>query len=166
MLGRRNQTGRGAIVFSRRVRAFLGVMTTWGVVFSAISLVSFTAMLLVTDIPRHILGFHNLPAIVLRGFLAGALSGGLFAALLMGRERSNSVSTMSIRRVAAWGFLGAATLPFLTVAAVGGFAILPLVTVLTSSLVSGTIGSAIAASTIAIARRAPELPSERRELLG
>jgi hypothetical protein len=153
-------------MLSRRVRAFLGVMTTWGVAFSALSVVSLTAVILGSDIPKHIIGFHNLPAVAVRGFLAGALSGALFAALLIGSERKNTVSSIPIRRVALLGFLGAASLPFLTVAAAGGFGILPLYTVLTSSLGAGVVGSAIAAATIAIARRAPALPSERRELLG
>jgi hypothetical protein len=150
---------RGEDMLSRRVRGFLGVMTTWGVAFSALAVISMTAVILGNpDVP---LGFRHLPALALRGFLAGALAGGLFAALVAGRERSGSVSSMSPRRFALWGFVGGASLPVITIAAAGGFAFLPLAAIVTSTLVSGAIGSAIAASTIALARRAPELPAEK-----
>lgn len=74
---------------------------------------------------------------------------------------------MSLRRVALWGFVGGATLPVLTVLAAGGLRFIPAATLLTSSLVAVALGSSIAAATILIARRAPELPAERarRELL-
>lgn len=147
-------------MLSRRVRGFLGVMTTWGVVFSGFSVVSLTALFLSGRIPDQI-DFRVISIYVVRGFLTGALSGALFAALLRGRKRSQTVSTISIRRVTVLGFIGGASLPLLTMLASGAFSYMPVAAVLASTAISGVIGSGVAASILWIAQRAPRLPSER-----
>jgi hypothetical protein len=146
-------------MLSRRLRGFLGVMTTWGVVFSAFGVASFTAVILSGRFPAEI-GYRFLPMVALRGFVAGALSGALFAALLVGRKRSQTVSTISMRRATALGFVGGASLPLVTLLAGRTFGLIPVATIITSSVVAGVIGSGIAGSIIWIAQRAPRLPSE------
>ena len=103
-------------MLSRRLRGFLGVMTTWGVVFSALGAASFTALIVSGRFPGEI-GYRLIPIVALRGFVAGALSGALFAALLVARKRSQTVSTISIRRAMALGFLGGTGLPLATMLA-------------------------------------------------
>ena len=147
-------------MLSRRVRGFLGVMTTWGVVFSALGAASFTAIILSGRFPAEV-GYRFIPIVALRGFIAGALSGALFAALLVARKRSQTVSTISIRRATALGFIGGASLPLFTMFAARAFGLVPLATIITSSVVAGLMGSGIAGSIIWIAQRAPRLPSER-----
>ena len=150
-------------MLSRRVRGFLGVMTTWGVVFSAFGSATFTALILSGRFPPEI-GYRFIPMVALRGFIAGALSGALFAALLVGRKRRQTVSTISIRRATVLGFIGGASLPLVTTLAARAFVFLPIATVLASSVVAGLIGSGIAGSIIWMAQRAPRLPSERETL--
>jgi hypothetical protein len=146
-------------MLSRRLRGFLGVMTTWGVVFSAFGVASFTAIILTGRFPDAI-GYRFLPMVALRGFIAGALSGALFAALLVARNRSQTVSSISMRRATALGFVGGASLPLVTLLAGGAFGLLPIATIMTSTVVAGLIGTGIAGSVIWIAQRAPQLPSE------
>jgi hypothetical protein len=147
-------------MLSRRLRGLLGVMTTWGIAFSAFATISISAVIL-SGIAPDVLGFRHVPLIALRGFLAGALSGGLFAALLVGRERSKTVATMSLGRVTAWGFLGGAALPAVTMLALNGIQHLPIGAIITSIVSAGAIGAGIAATSVHLARRAPELPLDR-----
>src|SRR6185436_1198652 len=126
---------RDGHMLPRRIRGLLGIMTTWGIAFSVIGVASLSAVVLSGAVSDSIIGFRHLPLVALRGFLAGALSGGLFSALLVWRERSKGVSTVSVRRMATWGFLGAGSLVPVMALAAGTIGIIRAPILITASLV-------------------------------
>jgi hypothetical protein len=99
--------------------------------------------------------------------LLGGVAGGLFAWLLSRRERGHTLATLSTRRVAAWGFVAAGSLPaILALAATGP--VLPLGVLVAGIAGYGGIGSVLSTVTLRIARRADTrlagVPDERRHL--
>jgi hypothetical protein len=84
-------------------------------------------------VPSSIFGARELVAVAVRGFAAGAVAGGIFGWLLSKREQGSALSALSVRRVAAWGFVAAAAVP---------------------TIMAGAGGSLLAIGTLRVARRA------------
>jgi hypothetical protein len=98
-------------------------------------------------------------AVAIRNFGAGAVAGGLFAWFVARRERGQTLSTLSTRRVALWGGLATASVPLLAtltaLAATGR--LLPIGVLAAGTLLAGIGGSVVSAGMLRIARRAPQL---------
>lgn len=130
----------------RRLRGMVGMGLTWGVAWAAIFYV-IASVVAVVDPPSIDPGEQ--PAFIAAfggafGFISGAIFGLLFS-LAEGRRKLLDITPA---RAAIWGALGAATLPLLS----GRF---------DQVMLFSPIGAAIAAGTVAIARRAErraELP--------
>lgn len=127
----------------RRLRGMLGVGLTWGVAWS----ICFYLLALVIGVldpdsidpgeePHRIGAFMG---------ILGFVSGAAFAALLSLSEHRKALRDLSTWKPALLGFLGASLLPILTPAADS------------MVLLLGPLGAALAAGSVAIARRA-DLP--------
>lgn len=83
----------------------------------------------------------------------GFISGSVFALIFSSAERRKSIKQLSVLRAALWGALGGAALPLLTT--------------MNDSVLFNTVplGAIIAASTVAIARRAALREAEAVEAL-
>ena len=89
----------------------------------------------------------------------GAVSGGLFAIVLMIAERRRTLAELSLRRTAVWGAIGALALPTIitildVVDSPGPYRDWPFMLV-TLIAVAG-LGASCAAASVALARRAPQ----------
>src|SRR4051812_21844052 len=110
----------------RQIRAVAGIAVTWGVAFSALAVGALLAGVAFHVLPQVFFGLQVLPSLAGRAFLAGAVGGTLFALVFARAERNRTVATLSVRRAALWGFVGAAALPTALVVAFGPPGILPL----------------------------------------
>ena len=144
------------MALNRRLRGILGLGATWGVAFSALSLSLVAIGVATTSMPIVQFGVGDYLAMGIRGFLAGGLAGSVFAALVARRERGRSLSGMSDERMALWGFLGGAPVPWVAVA-LSGMQGVPLGAFVTASVLYGVVGGSLGVATIRVARRAPEL---------
>jgi len=89
----------------RRLRGFLGTMAVWAVAVVALGLASTTVLRGIGLLPRFV--FHWLPWAI-----TGANMGLIFATAIVLGERRKTIEALSPRRLAAWGFLAGATVPF------------------------------------------------------
>ena len=126
-------------LLARRIRGALGIGVTWGAMWVAIGLVVITALKVFR--PEEIdpgEGFARvLPILGLVGFLSGlGFSGWLSLA-----ERRRTLHQLSLLRVALWGLLGGVAIPLL-MGADGSM-----------GWVTGPMGAAFAAASLAAARR-------------
>jgi hypothetical protein len=149
--------------FLRRLRGLLGIATTWGIAFSAMMTTLVVVRWASGRFPSSGFGLRQIMIAAVEFFLMGGLAGTLFSLFFARGERRQTLETLSMARVALWGFLGvgvpAAALT-LGAAFVYGRALL-LAPV--SIALAGAMGSAMSVATIKLARRAPALP-ERTEL--
>ncbi len=137
---------------SRRFRGIFGVAVTWGIALSALATSSLALGLAFGLVPTSVFGARELVALAVRGLFAGGLAGALFGYLLANRERESTLATMSMRRIALWGFLGAASIPvILSLASVGPP--LPIGVLVAGTLGFGGIGGLLGTATLRIARR-------------
>jgi len=150
---------------TRRLRGLVGMATTWGMCFSALSSLFFLGVRLVGSLPIEMFGARIVFAIAARGFVVGALAGAVFSLVLAAAERRRTLSGLSAGRVALWGFLGTAAIPFVSVALSSPNAVLhlPISIIVTGTLTYGAIGGAIAATILGVARRAPAQAIEGAE---
>jgi hypothetical protein len=134
--------------FLRKCRGALGLSVlsaaTWAIIFAAISVV--VGILDPGDIDAGEGPLHVAPI----GAVFGFVSGVVFSLLLALGESRNAVRDLSIKRAALWGMLGTAAYPLLT--PVDDIAV----------LIFGPVGAALAAATVAVAKRA-ELGSSREQ---
>ena len=148
--------------FLRRLRGLVGIATTWGVAFS----IMMTTLLIgrwAIGFPHSGFGLRQIIVALIEFFLMGGLAGTLFSLFFARGERRQTLETLSMARVALWGFLGVGVpTAGLTIGAVlmygRGLLIAPL-----SIALAGAMGSAMSVATIKLARRAPALP-ERTEI--
>jgi hypothetical protein len=141
----------------------LGIATTWGIAFSVIATTVLVGGLAIHLFPGSIFGPRQIIQVAIQNFLMGGLAGTLFSLFFARGERRQTLETLSMSRVAAWGFLGVGV-P--TAALVLGATILYHVPLLIAPLgiaVAGGMGSAMSVATIKLAQRAPALP-ERTEI--
>jgi hypothetical protein len=148
----------------RRLRGLIGMATTWGVCFSALSSVLFLAARLTGSLPMEVFGTRMVLAIAARGFVVGALAGAVFSLVLAAAERRRTLSRLSSGRVALWGFLGTAAIPFAFSAFSSANVLhLPISIIAASTVAYGAIGGALAATILHVARRAPAQALESAE---
>ena len=140
------------MVRSQRFRGMVGIAATWGVALATLATGSLALGLATGLVPSSIFGARELVTLAVRGLLLGGVVGGLFAGLLSRRERGHSLATLSMRRVAVWGFV-AASLPAIVALGTTG-AVLPLGVLLAGTVGFGGIGSVLSTATLRIARRA------------
>jgi len=90
----------------------------------------------------------------------------VFSLVLAAAERRRTLSALSAGRVALWGFLGTAAIPFISVALSSPNAALhlPISIIVAGTLTYGAIGGAIATMILGVARRAPAQAIESAEL--
>ena len=136
----------------RRFRGMLGIATIWAIALSTVATGSL-AISMGTGLVPSFFGARELIAVATRGLLVGALSGGLFAALLAYRERGHSLTTLSSRRVAFWGFIAAGILPSILALATNGV-LLPTSVLVAGTVAFGSIGALLSTTTLRMARRA------------
>jgi hypothetical protein len=135
--------------FLRKVRGALGIAVTWGTVWAAI----FAALGLTIGLidPDSIDPGEGPVRVAWIGAIYGVVSGAVFAVLLALAEGRKSIRDLSLGRAALWGMLGTAAFPLLT----------PVDN--SMLLIVCPVGAALAAASIAVAKRAeltafPEQP--------
>lgn len=142
-----------------RYRALVRVSLVAGGFMSALATGAMAVGLVSGAIPASVLGPRSLIYVAIRGFIAGAVAGGLFALFVARGERGRTLATLSTRRVALWGGLATASVPLLTalmVFATIGF-VLPIGVLAASSVLAGIGGGAVSAGMLGVARRTPQL---------
>lgn len=135
--------------FLRKCRGALGIAVTWGAVWAAI----FAALGLTVGLldPDSIDPGEGPVRVAWIGAIYGLVSGAAFAVLLALAEGRKAIRDLSLSRAAVWGMLGTAAFP--------------LVTPVDNSmlLILCPVGAALAAASVAVAKRAeltasPEQP--------
>lgn len=147
----------------RILRVLRGIVTTaltWGVVWAPFGLVSYgMAAAFGIDWPIGILA-----GLVVGKAVTGAISGGVFGALLAVAGRRRTFDSLSLPWIAGLGAIGGALFPVATrviMLTMTDIAI-PVSVLLVGLATSALLGAGCAAATLAIARRAPALPSSDR----
>lgn len=142
-------------MLSRRLRGIASLAAVWGTALSALSTSTLLIGLATGYVPREIFPPFVIAAVALRGFIVGAISGSAFAWFLSTRERNRSVSTMSLKRAALWGFAAAAGVSaILSVAAfTAAGVLLPLPIVAVSIGIAGVGGGLFGAGLLRVAKR-------------
>jgi hypothetical protein len=150
--------------FLRRLRGLVGIATTWGIAFSVIMTTLLIGRWAVGARYGGAFGARQIIVAAVEFFFMGGLAGTLFSLFFARGERRQTLETLSMPRVALWGFLGVGVpTAALTIAAMlmygrGLLLVAPL-----SIVTAGALGSAMSVATIKLARRAPALP-ERTEI--
>ena len=141
-------------MITRRIRAVAGIAVTWGVAFAALGTTVFLGGLAFKVLPPELGGVGLLVPIVIRTFIGGAVAGTFFATVFARAERNRTLATLSARRVALWGFIGAAVPAVITLGLAGG-RLIPVGVMGAACLAYGLIGASISTVMVKIARRAP-----------
>lgn len=144
--------------FLRRLRGLVGIATTWGIAFSVMMTALFIGRWILGPSHGASFGVRQFVIAGIEFFLMGGLAGTLFSLFFARGERRHTLETLSMPRVALWGFLGvgipqAALTLGATLVYGRGFVIAPL-----SIAIAGAMGSAMSVATIKLAQRAPALP--------
>jgi hypothetical protein len=142
------------VTISRRIRAITGIAVTWGAAFAALGTTVFLATLAFGLLPPQLGGIRVLSLIIVRNFVGGAVAGTLFATVFARAERNRTLATLSARRVALWGFVGAAVPAAITLG-LGAARIIPPGVMGAALIAYGLIGATISTVMVKIARRAP-----------
>jgi len=145
----------------RRLRGALGMAVTWGTLFATLSATFLGFVVAFGLIPTGIITPRLAIAAIIRAFVLGGISGLAFALALSRGERRSSVSTLSGRRVAAWGFVAGAG-AFSAIAVGLGFThIAQLARWFVPAVgLYGLIGTGASLGILRLARRAPALADE------
>jgi hypothetical protein len=138
----------------RQIRAVSGIAVTWGVAFSALGATALLTGLALHVLPSQLVGVERLVNVVVRAFVGGAVAGTVFATVFARAERNRTLATLSMRRVALWGFIGSG-LPAAIALALGAPRILPIGVMGAAFLAYGVIGGSLATLMVRIARRPP-----------
>jgi len=148
----------------RRIRGLLGIASTWGIAFSAIATTLVVSGLVTRLFPAAVFGPRQIIGVAIENFLMGALAGTLFSLFFASGERRQTLETLSMPRVALWGFLGVGVpTAALSLGAIFLYGRVPLWGAPLAVAMAGAMGSAMSVATIKLARRAPALP-ERTEI--
>ena len=139
----------------QRIRGVLGIAVVWGVAISAIGtafIVGGLAAGWISQLPAA--DWTQWVALVARvaarNFVLGGASGAAFAMLLAGAKRRRNVDSLSLSRVAGWGFLASAV-PVSTAAIVSGAVISPMAFA-AGTLAAGFVGAGLGVGIVRVAR--------------
>ena len=142
---------------TRRLRGVVGTMGVWAVAFSAFGVATTIPLWLLGVLPQRI-GWLMI-TVPVRWALGGAVIGLGFATAVLIAERRRTLSGLSSRRFAAWGFLAGAIVPlslaaFYTFKSSGSFATQMRGGLFTAAI-CGVTGAALAVASLRAARRSP-----------
>jgi hypothetical protein len=124
----------------RRIRGALSLGLLWGVVWAGVMAIT-VAIVRAVDPASVDPGEGPLRAAAIGGIF-GVIAGTLFALMFAVAERRRTIADLSVWRAAVWGMLAAAAMPLLT--AVDNRLL----------IIVCPVGGAIAAGTVALAKRA------------
>jgi len=141
-------------MITRRIRAVAGIAVTWGVAFAALGTTVLLGSLAFKALPPEVGGVGLLVPIIIRNLFGGAVAGTFFATVFARAERNRTLATLSARRVALWGFIGAAVPAVITLGLAGG-RLIPVGVMGAACIAYGLIGASISTVMVRIARRAP-----------
>ena len=153
----------------RRIRGILGTALLWGCAWAGFGLLFGVVVWVLRNPATFVFPLWRFTA--MQGLfwgIWGSVSGGVFAALMIVAERQSTLSTLSTRRIAAWGALGGFSLPLLSygllvltrgpvLGALGPTAI--------AAGIASVLGAGMAAGHLSLPRRAPELPGDHCAML-
>jgi hypothetical protein len=147
----------------QRLRAILTTAVLWAGASMLACGPVLTIVWLIRGRSRDLLEVLRLGLVLWGGF--GAMNGIAFGVFLMLAERNRTLEQLSRTRVALWGGIGAALFPavlFLLIVAIPGFTLLGpgaahagIREFLTSCLINGILGAAVATTHLSLARRLP-----------
>ena len=150
-------------ILPKRLRAIFTTAVLWAGAWMLACAPVLTIVWLVRGPSRDLLEVLRIGLVLWGGF--GAMNGIAFGVFLMLAERNRTLEQLSRARAALWGGLGAALFPavlFLLIVAIPGFTLLgPGVAhagigeFLTSCLINGILGAAVATTHLSLARRLP-----------
>jgi hypothetical protein len=147
----------------RKVRGLLGTAVTWAIAWIPLGLIPIALIELLSGRPLHLAFLVRIAGAL---GVVGAISGLAFGTILAIAERRHTLSTVSARRVAFWGSLGALLAPGVSL----GLFLLrdpdffePTMALRTLGI-SCLLGAACAGGTLYLARRAPgQLEDSKRD---
>jgi hypothetical protein len=145
----------------RRLRGVLGVGALWGVAGTAYGAMSALVAKVLSGVRPGVPLFEFLLEVGLGAGAVGFLLGSGFAGVLAVIERRRTFDQLSLARAAAWAAMVGATLPIAYLLVFFGpeGVVLSLtrtpLAVIAASVSYGALGGALAAGTVALARRAP-----------
>jgi hypothetical protein len=147
----------------QRLRAIFTTAALWAGASMLVSGPVRAIVWLIGGRTHDLLDMLRLGLVLWGGF--GAMNGVAFAVFLMLAERNRTLEQLSRTRVALWGGIGAALFSavlFLLIVAIPGFTLLGrgaahagIGQFLTSCLVNGIVGAAVATTHLSLARRLP-----------
>lgn len=139
----------------QRFRGLVGMAVVWGVAVSAIGtafIVGGLAAWSHTFPPPDWTQWVTLAArVAAKDLVLGSASGVAFAMLLAGAERRRNVDSLSLSRVAGWGFLASAVPT--AIAAILSGAIIPPMTFAAGTVAAGLLGVGLGVGMVRVARR-------------
>lgn len=141
----------------------LGTAFVWGAAWLPIGIIAGVYRLLTWRSDVRIPGLEIVAAVAGSWTTWGAASGVVFATLLMLTERHRDVDTLSLRRTALWGALGAMVLPsgILGIVFWQDPTFTWLAPVAWTLSLSAVLGGTCAAGTLLLGQRAPSLTRGR-----
>jgi hypothetical protein len=147
------------VAITRQLRAVSGIAATWGVAFSVIGTTTLLTGMAFRVLPPELVGLKPLVLVATRAFVAGVVAGAVFATVFARAERNRTLATLSARRVALWGFIGAC-LPTAVTLGLGAARLVPVGIMGAACLGYGVIGGTLSIAMLKLARRAPALEAE------
>jgi hypothetical protein len=157
-------------ILPQRLRAILTTAVLWAGAWILTCVPALTIVWLMGGRSRDLLEMLRIGLVLWAGF--GAMNGIAFGVVLMLAERNQTLEQLSRPRVALWGGIGAALFPavlYLLIVLIPGFTLLgPSVAhagigeFLTSCVINGILGAAVATTHLSLARRVPAGASRPR----
>jgi hypothetical protein len=145
------------MTIGHRIQGISGIAIAWGIAFTLFATAALFVGLAIGVVPHLLFGPRAVAVVAGRAFVAGAAAGVFFATLFAGEQRKRVLASLSPRRMAFWGFLGAGALPVISALTVGRTHPIPVPIVIAGTLLSGAIGGLMGAAMLHLARRVPLL---------
>jgi hypothetical protein len=150
-------------ILSQKLRALFTTAVLWAGAWILACIPALTLAWLMGSRGPDLLEVLRIGVVLWGGF--GAMNGLAFGVFLMLAERNRTLEQLTRTRVALWGGIGAALFPavlYLVIVAIPGFNLLGsgvrhagIGGFLTSCLINGVLGAAVAATHLSLARRLP-----------
>jgi hypothetical protein len=141
----------------RRFRAIMATAATWSLAWAPFALVPLS--IVATSDQR--VPLRLVVTVVMTQAMLGAIGGALFAAALTLSSRSKRFEELRVLSVSLWGAGGGLLLPLAAQLTVMRDVGLPVAAIAGATAVSAALGATCAASTLWIARRAPQQIQQR-----